>query len=190
MSKDKVSYQDFIDKIEPELKKVLVYLKRELQKIRTERASPSLVEDVRVEYFGKQYPLKKLAAISIPEPRQIIIKPWDDSYMEDIAKALERADLGTSPVVDQDIIRINLPPLSKEFREDLIDLISDKHEQARRTIRKWRDEAWSGIQDAFQDGKISEDAKYKGKDKLEETIKDYREKIEKVIEKKKKEIRR
>jgi len=190
MSEEKVSYQDIIKGLKVELEKVVGFLSRELQKIRTERASPSLVEDISVEYFGKQYPLKKLAAISIPEPRQILIKPWDPSYIEDIVKALERADLGTSPIVDQEIVRISLPPLSQEFREDLITLVSNKHEQARRTIRKWRDEAWGEIQEAFQAGKMSEDDKYKGKEKLEEAVQEYRDKMEELVERKKKEIKK
>lgn len=190
MEKEKVSYQQLISETKPELEKVVDFLKRELMKIRTERASPSLVEDIMVEYFGKKYALKKLATISIPAPRQIVIKPWDDSYIEDIVKALDRSDIGTSPIVDKDIVRINLPSLSEEFREELIHLVSEKHEQSRRTLRKWRDEIWREIQDAFQEGKMSEDDKYKGKDKLEDLINDYQEKIEEIVEKKKKEIKK
>jgi ribosome recycling factor len=188
MSEDKISYKDIIEKIKPELEKVVGFMNRELQKVRTERASPSLVEDISVDYFGQKYSLKQLAAISIPGPREIVIQPWDKSYIEEIVKALEKSSIGSSPVVDKNIIRINLPPLSEEFRKDLIRLISEKQEQVKKTIRKWRDEAWREIQEAFRDGKIREDDKFKGKDELEDLIKDFNDKIEKAAEKKKKEI--
>lgn len=188
MQEDKISYKEIIEKIEPELEKVVSFLSRELQKIRTERASPSLVEDISVEYYGKTYPLKQLAAISIPRPREILIQPWDKSYIEEIVKSLEKSSIGSSPVVDKTLIRITLPPLSEEFRKDLVQLVIGKHEQVRKTIRKWRDEAWSEIQEAFRESKIGEDDKFKGKKELEDLIKDFQEKIEETIEKKKKEI--
>jgi ribosome recycling factor len=188
MSEDKLSYEDTIEKIKPELEKVVNFLSRELQKIRTERASPSLVEDIKIDYFGKTYPLKQLAAISIPQPREILIQPWDKSYIEEIVKALEKSSIGATPIVDKTFVRINLPPLSEEFRKDLIRLVVEKQAQVKKTIRRWRDEAWREIQNNFKDAKISEDDKFKGKDKLEDLIQDFNEKVEEMIEKKKKEI--
>lgn len=85
-----MSYKEIIDKIKPELDKVIIFLERELQKIRTGRATPSLVEDIIVECFGQKFPLKQLAAISVPEPKQILIQPWDKSYIEGIISALEK----------------------------------------------------------------------------------------------------
>ncbi|XOB41019.1 MAG: ribosome-recycling factor [Candidatus Nealsonbacteria bacterium] len=189
MADDKVSYKDIIDKINPKLEKSIGFLEKELQKIRTERASPSLVENIEVDCFGQRFPLKQLATISIPKSREIVIQPWDKSYIEEIVKALEKnTSIGASPVVDKNIIRIHLPSLSEEFRKDLIHFTSEKQEIVKRTIRKWRDEAWREIQDAEKDGKISEDDKFKGKDKLQELIDEHNEKVEKMIENKKKEI--
>lgn len=183
------SYKDILEKIKPELEKVINFLERELQKIKTSRASPSLVEDIEVECFGQKFPLKQLAMISIPEPRQILIQPWDTSYIEGILKALEKTGLGAGcPIVDKNLIRINLPPLSEEFRKDLIRLVSEKQEEAKKTVRRWREEAWEEIQEGFREGKIREDDKYKGKDELQELIDEYNEKIEELAEKKKKEI--
>ncbi|XOB40463.1 MAG: ribosome-recycling factor [Candidatus Nealsonbacteria bacterium] len=188
MGEDKVSYKEIIEKIKPELEKVINFLSRELQKIRTERASPSLVEDIKVDYFGQTFSLKQLAAISIPFPREILIQPWDKSYIEEIVKALEKSSIGANPVVDRHVIRITMPSLSEEFRKDLINLTSEKQEQAKRTIRKWRDEAWGEIQESFRQGKMSEDDKFKGKDELQDLIDDFQEKIKEMVEKKKKEI--
>ena len=181
-------YKEIIEKIKPELEKTVNFLEKELQKIRTSRASPSLVEDVEVECFGQKFRLSQLAAISIPEPRQILIQPWDKSYIEGIVAALERTGVGSSPIVDQNLIRINLPSLSEEFRKDLLRLISEKQEQARQTIRRWREEAWREIQERFREGKIREDDKFKGKDDLQDLVDEYNKKIEELGERKKKEI--
>jgi len=183
-----MEYKEIIDKIKPELDKVIVFLEGELGKIRTGRASPSLVEDVIVECFGQRFPLKQLAAISIPEPKQIIIQPWDKSYVEGIILALEKTGIGTSSVVDKEVIRINLPPMTEEYRKDLLRLISEKQEQAHQTIRRWREEAWEEIQEGFKSGKIREDDKFRGKDELQKLIDEYNEKIEEIGEKKKREI--
>lgn len=181
-------YKEIIDKIKPELDKAINFLERELAKIHTGRATPSLVEDIEVECFGEIFPLKQLSAISIPEPRQILIQPWDKSYIEGIVNALTKTGLGANPIVDKDFIRIHLPPLSEEYRKDLIRLISQKKEEVRITIRKLREEAWAEIQEGYREGKIREDDKYKGKDELQDLVDEYNKKIEEIGEKKRKEI--
>ncbi len=181
-------YKESIEKIKPELDKVVQFFKREVQRIRSGKANPSLVEDLLVDCFDSKIPLKQLAAISCPEPRQILIQPWSAEYSEAINKALHGADLGTSPVNDGQVFRINLPPVTGEFREKLIVQVSRKSEEALQTIRRWRDEAWKEIQNKFHQKEISEDDKFKGKDELQEVINEYQEKIEGLREKKKKEI--
>ncbi len=181
-------YQEIIDKIKPELDKVIVFLERELSKIRTSRATPSLVEDVVVECFGQKFPLKQLSAISTPEPKQILIQPWDKSYIEGIVSALEKTGIGANPIVDKDVIRINLPPLTEEYRRNLLRIISEKQEEARKTIRHWREEAWAEIQEKTKNGEIREDDKFRAKDKLQDLIDEYNKKIEELGEKKEKEV--
>ena len=183
-----MNYKDIIQKIKPEMEKAIGFLERELGKIRTSRASTVLVEDIQVECFGQKFPLKQLALISIPEPRQILIQPWDNSYVEGILKALENSSLGISPVVDGNFVRLNLPPLSGEFRKDLSRAISEKKEAAKKTIRHWREEAWDEIQEKFKEGKIREDDKFKAKDELQDLVDEYNEKIDEMVEKKEKEI--
>ncbi|OIO45532.1 MAG: ribosome recycling factor [Candidatus Nealsonbacteria bacterium CG_4_10_14_0_8_um_filter_35_10] len=184
----KRDYQEIIDKIKPEFDKVLNFFERELAKVRTGRASSTLVEDIQVECFGQRFPLKQLGLISLPEPKKILIQPWDNSYLEPIVNALSKSGLGISPVVDKNLIRISLPPLSEEYRQDLLRLLGQKIEETKRTIRHWRETAWDEIQDGFQAGEIREDDKYRGKDKLQELVDEYNEKIEELAEKKKKEI--
>ena len=189
MENEKVSYQDIVDDLEPELKKVIVFFTNELKKIRTERVDPSLVEDVKVDYFGKTFSLKELAAISANQARELIIKPWDKSYIEDIMNSLNKSSIKVSASIDNDVIRIKLPSLSEEFRNDLIRLVAQTQEQAKQTIRKLRDDAWTQIKDAEKDKKMSEDEKFKGKKKIEEMTKDFSEQVEKISENKNKELK-
>jgi len=188
MNQETIDYKEIINEIKPELDKVVTFLDRELAKIRTGRPSPSLVEDIVVDCFGQNFPLKQLAAISVPEPKQILIQPWDKSYIERIVSVLEKTGLGANPIVDKDVIRINLPPLSEEYRKELLRLLSQKQEDARKIIRRWREDAWDKIQEGQRAGKIREDDKFRGKDELQKLVQEYNEKIENLGEKKKKEI--
>lgn len=183
-----MTYQEIIDKIKPELDKVIIFLEREVGKIRASRATPSLVEDIEVECFNQKFPLKQLASISLAGSRQLIIQPWDKSYLESIEKAVSRAGLGVSPIVDKDLIRISFPQLSGEYRKNLLNILSTKKEEAKKTIRRWREEAWDKIQAGFKEGEIREDDKFRGKDKLQELIDEYNEKVEEMMERKNKEI--
>lgn len=182
------NYKQIIDKIKPELDKVFSFLDRELAQVRTTRASPALVENIVVECFDQKFPLKQLAAISSPQPRQIVIQPWDKSYLEPISSAISKSSLGAAPIVDEDLIRINLPSLTEEYRKSLQRLLSEKSEQAKLTIRHWREKAWKEIQDGFQESKIREDDKFRAKDELQKLVDDYNKKIEEVKKKKEKEI--
>jgi ribosome recycling factor len=182
------SYKEIIDKIKPELDKAINFLERELAKIRTGKATPSLVEDIEVECFGQKFLLKQLAAISISGPRQILIQPWDKSYLEPIEKAVQQSTVGTSPIVDKDLIRLSLPPLSEDYRKNLLKILLEKMEEARKTIRHWREEAWDKIQEEAKEGEIREDDKFRAKDDLQNLIDEYNQKIEETGERKKKEI--
>ena len=181
-------YQETIDKIKPEIDNAISYLEREMTKIRTGRASPSLVGDIVVECFGEKFPLKQLAAISLSGSKQIVIQPWDKSYIEGIEKAVSQSGLNFSPVVDKDVIRVTLPPLSEEYRKDLLRMLSEKQEEVRQSIRRHREKAWDEIQQRFKNGEIREDDKFKAKDELQELIDKYNEKVEEIGERKKKEI--
>lgn len=181
-------YKEIINKVKPEMDKVTAFLERELSKLRAGRASISLVEDIVVECFGQKFPLKQLASISSPEPKTIVIQPWDKSYIEGIQKGIENSSLGASPIVDKDIIRITLPPLSDEYRKTLARGLSEKQEEARKTIRHWRGEAWDEIQDKTKEGEIREDDKFRAKDELQKLVDEYNKKIDEMGKKKEKEI--
>jgi ribosome recycling factor len=182
------TYKEFIDKAKPEFEKAFKFLENELAKIRTSRASPALVEDIEVSAFGQKFPLKQLGAISTPSNNQIVIQPWDGSYIEPIEKAISQSGLGMSAIVDKNIIRLNLPLLTEEYRNALAKTLSEKAEQTKQTIRRAREDCWNKIQAAKIAKEISEDDKFRGKDELQKVVDDYQEKIKNLVEKKKNEL--
>lgn len=180
--------EEIIEKIRPELEKTINYLKGEILKIRTSRPTASLVEGLEVDILGKKFTLKSLGMISLSGAREIIIQPWDDSYLEPIERAITKSPLQVSPLLEKDRIRIRFPSLNEDMRRSLVRLLAQKSEEARKTVRHWRREAWREIQDGFAKGEITEDEKYRGKDKLQELIDEYNKRIDEMIERKKKEI--
>jgi len=181
-------YKEIIEKITPELQDNLDYFREEVAKIRASRLSPSLIEDIKVDCFGSIMNLKQLGAISAPSFREISVQLWDKSYIESVVRAIDDKGLGLSIRVDGNILQIFAPPLTQESRKDLIKLLNQEKEEVSQNIRRIRDRAWKEMQIGFQKGEIREDDKYKGKEKLEEIIRDYREKIEEMAEIKEKEI--
>lgn len=181
-------YEEIIKKTEPELEKAVDFVQKKLAAVRTGRASPTLVEDIKADCFGEMLPIKQLGAISVPSPRQIMIQPWDRSYIESIEKALAREASGLSPVVEGPNIIINLPSMSEELRKEMVKIIFQAEDNAKKTIRKFRDEAWSEIQEKTREGLVREDDKFRAKDKLQELVDKYNKKIDEMVERKKKEL--
>jgi len=182
------TYKEFVDKAKPEFEKAFKFLEGEIAKIRTSRASPALVEDIEVNAFGSKFSLKQLAAISTPSTNQIVIQPWDGSYIEPIEKSISQSGLGMSSVVDKDVIRLSLPLLTEEYRQTLVKTLNEKAEQTRQTMRRAREDSWNKIQDAQKVKQLTEDDKFKGKDGLQKLIDEYNEKIKNLIDKKKNEV--
>jgi len=182
------TYKEFIDKVKPEFEKSFKFLEQELAKIRTSRASPTLVEDIEVNAFGSKFTIKQLGAISAPQTNQIVIQPWDVSYIEPIEKAIAQSGLGMSTAVDKNVIRLNLPMLTEEYRLALNKILNEKAEQAKQVIRRQREDTWNKIQAAQKAKEISEDDKFRGKDELQKVVDEYHEKIKSLVEKKKNEI--
>ena len=183
-----MSYKEFIEKVRPEFEKALQFLRSEMDKIRTSRATPSLVEDLEINCFGSTFSLNQLANISCPEPNQIVIQPWDASYIEPIEKAVSGSGLGMSASVDKNVIRLSLPMLTEEYRHSLVKILNAKAEEGRQTLRHWREDAWNKIQKAEKEKQLSEDDKFRGKDELQKLIDEYQKKIKELIERKEKEL--
>jgi ribosome recycling factor len=183
-----MEYKEVIKKVTPEFDKAMQYLDREMGKIHTGRASASIIEDLVVECFDQRFPLKQLAMISIPEPRQIVVQPWDKSYFEPIQKAIAASQLGLSPAAEGAVIRIMMPDLTSEYRQSLVRVIAKVQEDTRQAMRRARDGAWSEIQKMEREGEVREDDKFKAKDELQKLIDSYGKKIEEAGERKRKEI--
>lgn len=188
MPHQNMDYKTTIKKAEPEFDKAIQFLDRELAKLHTGRASSAIVEDLKVDCFGQICPLKQLAMISIPEPRQIIIQPWDKSYFEPIQTAIAQSQIGLLPVAEGNVIRVAIPELTSEYRENMIRLIARAQEEARQAIRRSRDNIWSEIQKLEREGEIREDDKFRAKDELQKMVERCNQKIEEIGERKKKEI--
>lgn len=149
--------KDFESALKPEMEKPLEFLKKELLKIRTGRSNPAMIENIRVQCYGSDMGLKELAAISAPDARLLVIQPWDKTVINNIEKALQTSDLGLTPVNDGDLIRIQLPNLSSERREEFIKILHKKLEECRIAIRNVRKEFQNAVRDSEKDKDISID---------------------------------
>ena len=181
-------YNEIIKKRESDLEKAIEHLKIETAKIRTGRANPSMVEDLLVDYYGTKTPMKQVASINTPEPRMIVIQPWDKGALTAIETAIRESDLNLNPNNDGVLVRVNIPMLTEDRRKDMVKILNQKTEDGRIVVRSIREEIWKEIQDFQRDGKISEDDKFKGKDKLQEIVDEYNKKIEDIRTKKEAEI--
>ncbi|HOX10999.1 MAG TPA: ribosome recycling factor [Candidatus Moranbacteria bacterium] len=181
-------YNEIIKKRESDLEKAIEHLKIETAKIRTGRANPSMVEDLLVDYYGTKTPMKQVASINTPEPRMIVIQPWDKGALTAIETAIRESDLNLNPNNDGALVRVNIPMLTEDRRKDMVKILNQKTEDGRIVVRSIREEIWKEIQDSQRDGKISEDDKFKGKDKLQEIVDEYNKKIEDIRTKKEAEI--
>jgi ribosome recycling factor len=163
-------------------------LQDDLAGIRTGRATPALVERLSVEYYGAPTPLQQLATFSVPEPRQILIKPFDPSTIKEIEKAIQTSDLGLTPSNDGKVIRLTLPPLTQERREELVRVVNARVEEGRVSVRNIRRDVIKDLRE-FEDEKlISEDDLKRGEDDIQKLTDEYIEKMNQVGEEKEEEI--
>jgi len=173
---------------EKRMRSALQSLHDDLSSIRTGRANPSLVERMSIEYYGSPVPLIQLATISVPEPRQLLIKPFDQASVKDIEKSILASDLGLTPMNDGKVIRLNLPPLNEERRHDLIKLVHSRLEEARIAVRNIRREINNDIRDFEEEKMISKDDLKHGEEEIQKLTDKYIEEIGEVGKKKEIEI--
>lgn len=171
------------------MKKSLSLFAQELGKLRTGRASPALLEGIRVEYYGSQLPLNQVATISIPEPRLIIIQPWDKTALPNIEKAIFKSSVGLTPNNDGNVIRLAVPPLTTERREELIKLTLRMAEETKVAIRNIRRDSNNEIKKLEKDKEISEDMSFKSQQDIQHSTDQYILKVDEVQKEKEKEIR-
>lgn len=173
---------------EEKMKKSIEAVRNELAKLRSGRASTSLLDGVKVDYYGTMTPLNQAANISAPEPRLLTVQPWDKSMLPVIEKAILAANLGLNPANDGTIIRIPIPQLNEERRKELVKLSKKYAEDGRVAVRNIRREANEHIKKAEKDHKISEDDSKHAQEKIQKLTDDYIKKIDEIIVQKEKEI--
>lgn len=163
-------------------------LNSELNRVRTGRASLSLLDGVKVDYYGTPTPLNQVASLSVPENRLITIQPWDVSVIKDIEKAILKSDLGLTPSNDGKIIRISIPQLTEERRKELVKIVSKITEEHKVAIRNIRRDSNELIKTLKKDGDVSEDDAFKAQEKVQKITDEYVNKIDEINKEKEKEI--
>lgn len=174
---------------ESKMQKAIEAVTREFGTVRTGRATPALVEGIRVDYYGAPTPLKQLATINTPDPKLLVIQPWDLKVLPEIERALLKADIGLAPSNDGKLIRISVPPLSTERREELTKLVHKQAEEGRISIRTIRHGAKEAIEKLFKEKGITEDEKFKGIDSLQKLTDRYQAKVDELLSAKESELK-
>ncbi|MFH0873559.1 MAG: ribosome recycling factor [Candidatus Komeilibacteria bacterium] len=178
----------YSDEAKKEFQATLDHFKSDISALRTGRVSPSVVDDIMVEAYGSSMPLVQLATISAPEPRLIMIQPWDKAVTKNIEQAIQKSELNLQPIVDRDTIRLNFPALTEEKRKELVKLLGQKAEAARVSMRQRREKIREHVIADHKDNTISEDQKFKALEDLDKIIKDWHEQIRLLAEAKEKEV--
>lgn len=180
--------KEILQDVETKMKKTVEASHRELNTIRTGRASAAIVEGIKVEYYGEEISLRQVANISIPDARLIVIQPWDPQLLSEIEKAILASNIGITPTNDGKIIRLSMPPLTQERREELVKLVKKMAEDGKVSLRSARHVANETIDKLEKDKKITEDEKFKGHKDTQKLIDKYTEDIDKLLKSKEEEI--
>jgi ribosome recycling factor len=170
------------------MEKQLQFLERAFNKVRTGRASISLLDGIKVDYYGTLTPLNQVATLSVPESQLIVISPWDKSAIGNIEKAIQKSELGLVPMNDGKVIRINIPPLTEERRKELVKVVKKMAEDCKITLRNERRDANNNLKDLKKSGDISEDNMYTYQEQVQKLTDDFIEKADGLLNVKEQEI--
>ena len=174
--------------VDDKMKRALGSVSREFGEIRGGRATPAFVEHVTVDYYGAATPLKQLAAVTAPEPTMLVIQPWDSKVAPDIEKAIQKAGLGITPIVDGKIIRLPIPPLTGERRQELIKLSHKLAEEGRVNVRTLRRDANEAVKKLKNNKQVSEDESFKAQEDIQKLTDRYIEQINALVKAKEQEL--
>lgn len=177
-----------MNEAEEKMKKTVEILRKDLAGVRAGRANPAMLEKIAIDYYGTSTPVNQLANISVPEPRLLIIQPWDKTSIPAIEKAILKSDLGLTPANDGVVIRLNIPQLTAERRSEIVKVVKKKAEENRVAIRNIRRELIDDIKRIEKDKAVSEDEAKKAQDKAQKLTDKYIKEVDAVLEKKEKEI--
>jgi ribosome recycling factor len=181
-------YQELIKQRKGEFDAAVQWAVSEVGSIRTGRANPDMVSELPVDYLGATLKIKEVAAITAPEPRSLLIQPWDKQALAGIEKAIRDSSLGLAPVVDGTSVRLTIPPLTEERRKEFVKLLGGKIEEARIRVRHTREDILKKVQSAVKDGTARDDEARLAKDGLQKVVDDCNRKLEELAKKKEAEI--
>lgn len=181
--------QDIVNQAKPRMELAFKHYLEELKTVRTGRVSPNIFDSVMVTYYGVQTALKQLATVSVPDATQIVIQPFDSNAINDIRVAIQNSEYGFNSSDDGRVLRISVPPLNAERREDLVKKIGKISEEARVAIRNIRGEIWEEVQKAEKNAEISEDNRDWGRAELDKLAGEFNKKIETEMKEKEAEVR-
>jgi ribosome recycling factor len=180
--------QEVIDDFPTTAEKAHDALRRELGKLRTGRAHPGMLDSVKVDYYGSQTPLSQMAAIGVPEPRLLTVKPWEKTQVQAVDKAIRDSGLGLNPQLDGDLIRVPVPPLSEERRKELVKIAKKHGEDCKIAMRKARHDVLDLLAEMKKSGDASEDDVDRAKKKVEELATSANQGVDDLVQAKEKEI--
>jgi ribosome recycling factor len=181
-------FETFLKETKNKMDKVLKAIREDFNTVRTGKAQPLLVENILVDYYGASTPLQQMAKIATPEPRLLLIDPWDKNVIANIEKAIMKANLGLNPGNDGNVIRINIPQLTEERRKELVKISHDKAENGKIAVRNLRRDSNDYLKKMENESEISEDIYYRLLDKIQEITDEYIEKIDQMLKEKEEDI--
>jgi ribosome recycling factor len=177
-----------MDDVRAQMEKAVDAMRREFASVRTSKATPALLDTVRVEAYGSKMPLNQLATISAPEPRLLLVQPWDKTMLPAIEKGIMTADLGLNPSNDGNLIRVPIPPLTEERRKDMVRMLHKLAEESRIGVRHARQEANKEVKRSHQANEISEDDARRRQDQVQKLTDEYIARIDEVLAAKENEV--
>jgi ribosome recycling factor len=177
-----------IDDCKQEMEQTITAFKRDLSRLRTARATTALLDGIVVEYYGAKTPLNQLASLNAPEPRLLVVQPFDRSAIVDIERALQQSDLGLTPQNDGKIIRIPIPELTEERRRDLVKHVKKLAEEFRVSVRAHRRDAIEMMKELHKEKELTDDDLKRDQERIEHLTKEYVEKVDKILKTKEEEI--
>ena len=178
-----------IDQYRSEFDKVIEHIKVDIGALRTNRATPSMLENLMVDVYGSKMPLNQLGSIQAPEPRMLTVEPWDKAILKSVEKAVQTASMGFNVANEGTFLRITLSPMTEETRKELVKVLNDKLESGRRSLRGVRDDIKEKVTTAEKNKEITEDERYKLVEDLDKTVREYNDKVEELGQKKEEEIK-
>jgi ribosome recycling factor len=185
---DPKTLDDILDEAREKMSEALEHLRAELRTLRTGRASPAMLENLRVDYYGSKTPITQVASISAPQADLLLVQPYDNNALEDIERAIMQADLGLNPNNDGQTIRVPVPPLSEERREEMVTKAQSRGEETKISIRNARREAKDAIKALQQKENLSEDARYSAEQELQDVTDEHTDEADVLLEQKEDDI--